>query len=126
MKEPGEPIEYLAETDGANQEEQAPAASVQQTAGAAATWLAVALLAVLVAVAAVGVVRLDQLIDRTDALIVEQQRVTCYERLQWLPDQFEDHPEGDDLRTGLSRRCEGDKPRIAFDSGDSETPRDGG
>ncbi|HUF33966.1 MAG TPA: hypothetical protein VMN58_12240 [Acidimicrobiales bacterium] len=89
--------------------------SLERSAGLSPTWVAVALLAVLAVLAVVGVVRLGQLIDRTDSLIVEQQRATCYERLQWLGDPFDDHPEGDDLRGATSRHCEGDAPLIGFE-----------
>lgn len=112
---PSEQIEYLSETGERGHDDRVLGASVERRVGVSPMWAAVALLAVLVGVAAVGVVRLGQLIDRTDSLIVEQQRTTCYERLQWLPDQFENHPEEDDLRVGQSRHCEGETPLIAFE-----------
>lgn len=80
-----------------------------------AMWVAVALLVALCGIAAVGVARLGELLERTESLIMEQQRTTCYERLQWLGDSFGDHPESGDLRVGASRQCEGDEPLVAFE-----------
>jgi hypothetical protein len=81
-----------------------------------AMWVAVVLLAALCGLAAVGVTRLNALVDRTESLIVEQQRTTCYERLQWLGDPFDNHPDSGDLRVGASRHCEGDEPLTGFEA----------
>lgn len=115
VSQPKEQTEHPETVEPAH-EDGAVGASVERRGGLSPTWAVVALLAVLSVVAAVGVLRLDQLIERTDSLIVEQQRATCYERLQWLGDPSESHPERNDLRAGASRRCEGDSPLIRFDS----------
>lgn len=112
---PNEETEYLMTVTDAVHQDGAVETSVEGRTGISATWMAVVLLAVLSALAAVGVVRLGQLIDRTDSLIVEQQRTACYGRLQWLADPVLDHPEGDAFRVGASRSCEGDTPSIAFE-----------
>lgn len=112
---PTEEIEYLTEPSGRTPGDTAPEIRRERRSGLSAISVAILLLAALCGIAAVGVVRLGALLDRTEALIVEQQRTTCYERLQWLGDSFGDHPDGNDLRGGLSRHCEGDEPLVAFE-----------
>ncbi|HLF99432.1 MAG TPA: hypothetical protein VI916_03100 [Acidimicrobiia bacterium] len=70
--------------------------------------LVVALLALIAVLLCLVVLQLRR-------LTIEQKRTTCYARLLFLPDGFEDHPQYDALAATAARtHCEGDNPLIEF------------
>jgi predicted PurR-regulated permease PerM len=115
MGAPIEQIEYPTETADLAEGHAAAVTRRERRGAISAMSVAIVLLAALCGIAAVGVARLSALVERTESLIVEQQRTTCYERLQWLGDSFADHPESGDLRVAASRSCEGDEPLVEFE-----------
>jgi hypothetical protein len=111
---PVEEVEYLPVSSDITEKQGSAVGGDGRGRANPAMYVAVVLLVVLCAICAVAVMRLDALVSRTESLIVEQRRTTCYERLQWLGDSFGDHPEAEDLRAGVAQQCEGDDPLIEF------------